>query len=461
MRTMFTRNDARTAVNLFEALASGYGRRNFVVRLWDGTSWGDTERPRFTLVFKHPGAVRKMFAAPSELALGEAFIHDDFDIEGDMEAAFELADYLLAGEYSVTDRLQLGSLLLRLPNNEHLTERYPAPDLKGSIHSKQRDSKAICYHYDVSNDFYALWLDSRMVYSCGYFKSEKDSLDTAQEQKLDYLCRKLRLRRGDHILDLGCGWGGLMEYAVIHYGVQACGVTLSIPQAELARERFRQAGISDRCRVEVSDYRDLDSSEQYDKIVSVGMFEHVGEAQLPEYFSQAWALLRPGGVFLNHGIAASATFERKGPSFIDKYVFPDGELVPLYSTLRAAETCGFEVRDVESLREHYALTLRQWVRRLEENAGKARTITDDTTYRVWRLYMSGSAHGFQTGRLNIYQTLLSKPDRGESRLPLTREDWHGCEHVGKLHVERNACLFAGSHAMPRTRSCCFQQHGRS
>ncbi|HEX2917419.1 MAG TPA: class I SAM-dependent methyltransferase, partial [Edaphobacter sp.] len=255
MRTTFTRNDARATVNLLEALTSSYGRRNFGVQLWDGTSWGDTKQPRFTLVLKHPGAVRKMFAAPNELALGEAFVHDDFDIEGDMEAAFELADYLLAREYSVSHRLRLGSLLLGLPDNERVTERYPAPDLKGAVHSKQRDSKAIRYHYDVSNDFYALWLDSRMVYSCGYFKLESDTLDTAQEQKLDYLCRKLRLRRGDRILDLGCGWGGLMEYAVIHYGVHACGVTLSIPQAELARKRFRQAGISDRCRVEVSDYR--------------------------------------------------------------------------------------------------------------------------------------------------------------------------------------------------------------
>jgi cyclopropane-fatty-acyl-phospholipid synthase len=314
--------------------------------------------------------------------------------------------------------------LRQLPDGTRAAEHgHSAPELSGALHSKQRDRRAVTYHYD-SNDFYALWLDRRLVYSCGYFKSAGDDLDTAQEQKLDYICRKLRLRRGDRILDLGCGWGGLLQYAAAKYGVEAFGITLSVPQAELARERFREAGVSDQCRVEVSDYRDLDLSQQYDKLVSIGMFEHVGKSLLPEYFSRAWALLRPGGVFLNHGIAASATFVRKGPSFVDKYVFPDGELVPIHRTLRVAEACGFEVRDVESLREHYMFTLRHWVRRLEANSDEARKIAGDVIYRVWRLYMSGSAHAFQTGRLNLYQTLLSKPDHGESRLPLTREDWY-------------------------------------
>lgn len=425
MSAMLLKDNALITTQLLEDLTSGYGRHDFAVRLWDGTTWGDNARPRFTLVLKHPGALRNMFTSPSELTLGEAFIYDDFDIEGNVEAAFDLADHLLAREWGISDQLRVGSLLRKLPDGIRAAEHgHSAPELGGALHSKQRDRKAVTYHYDVSNDFYALWLDRRLIYSCGYFKSAGDDLDTAQEQKLDYICRKLRLRRGDRLLDLGCGWGGLMEYAVTHYGVHALGVTLSAPQAELARERFRLAGIADRCRVEVSDYRDLDTSQQYDKIVSVGMFEHVGEALLPEYFGQVWALLHPGGVFLNHGIAASATFQRKGPSFVDKHVFPDGELVPLNTTLRTAETRGFEVRDLESLREHYALTLRHWVRRLEAKANEARKIAGDVTYRVWRLYMSGSAHAFQTGRLNVYQTLLSKADHGESRLPLTREDWY-------------------------------------
>jgi cyclopropane-fatty-acyl-phospholipid synthase len=281
----------------------------------------------------------------------------------------------------------------------------------------------VTYHYDVSNDFYALWLDRSMVYSCAFFKSSEDGLDTAQAQKLDYLCRKLRLRPGDRVLDLGCGWGALLMHAARNYGVHAFGITLSVPQAEFARERIREAGLDDLCKIEVCDYRDLPRQE-YDKLVSVGMFEHIGAALLPEYFRRAWSLLRPGGVFLNHGIAASATFRQNGPSFMDKYVFPDGELVPINVTLRAAEACGFEVRDAESLREHYALTLRRWVRRLEGRAPEARSIVGEITYRVWRLYMSGSAHAFANGRLNLYQVLLSKPEDGDSQLPLTRADWY-------------------------------------
>lgn len=263
-----------------------------------------------------------------------------------------------------------------------------------------------------------------MVYSCAYFESAGDGIDTAQTQKLDYICRKLRLRAGERLLDLGCGWGGLLIHAARNYGVQAFGITLSIPQAEIAGQRIREQGLTDQCRVDVYDYRDLESGAEFDKLVSVGMFEHVGEAMLPEYFRQAWLRLRPGGTFLNHGIASSAGFKRSGPSFIDKYVFPDGELVPIHVTLRAAELSGFEVRDVESLREHYALTLREWVRRLESKAEQAKNIVEDSTYRVWRLYMSGSAHAFKTSRLNLYQVLLSKPDHGQSRLPLTREDWY-------------------------------------
>jgi cyclopropane-fatty-acyl-phospholipid synthase len=410
------------SVRLLEELTTNYRGRGFAVRLWDGTEWCHGHRPHFTLVLRYPGALRSMLMSPSELTLGEAFIHDDFDIEGDIEGAFELADFLLSRDFSVMDKLKLGGMLTRLPAESEPQNGRQGADLVGSVHSKERDRKAISYHYDVSNDFYALWLDRSMVYSCAYFQSTRDSIDTAQTQKLDYICRKLRLRAGDRLLDLGCGWGGLLIHAAINYGVKAFGITLSIPQAEMARQRIREAGLADRCRVDVCDYRDLETGQEFDKLVSVGMFEHVGEALLPEYFRQAWLRLRPGGVFLNHGIAASATFRRKGPSFMDKYVFPDGELVPVSATLRAAESAGFEVRDVESLREHYAITLRQWVRRLESKAGLAQSIVGEGTYRVWRLYMSGSAHAFTTGRLNLYQILLSKPDCGESHLPLTRED---------------------------------------
>jgi cyclopropane-fatty-acyl-phospholipid synthase len=270
-----------------------------------------------------------------------------------------------------------------------------------------------------------------MVYSCAYFSKPEEDLDSAQERKLDYVCGKLRLRQGERLLDIGCGWGALIMHAAAHYGVECVGITLSVPQAEVARKRLRAAGLNDLCRVEVSDYRDIDHDQQYDKIVSVGMFEHVGEAFLPEYFQRAWDLLRPGGVFLNHGVAYSATYRRRGPSFTDRYVFPDGDLVPISTSLRAGELSGFELRDVESLREHYALTLHHWIQRLEAHREEACHITDDATYRIWRLQMAGSAHGFRSGRLNVYQTLFAKPVCGHSGLPLTRADWY--------HVQADRC----------------------
>jgi cyclopropane-fatty-acyl-phospholipid synthase len=365
-----------------------------------------------------------MFHAPSELTLGEAYIYDDFDIEGDMEAAFDLADYLLGHERSQGASSELAERLQEVTASDRRRTAAARLELRGPVHSKDRDRQVISYHYDLPAEFYALWLDRSMVYSCAYFDTPQEDLDSAQQRKQDYVCRKLRLRRGDRLLDIGCGWGGLLMHAAAHYGVEAVGITLSVPQAELARQRIRESGLTHRCRVEVADYRDIDHIQQYDKIVSVGMFEHVGEALLGEYFRRAWHMLQPGGAFLNHGIAYSATHRRRGPSFTDRYVFPNGELVPISTSLRAAELTGFEVRDVESLREHYCLTLRHWGRRLEAHAEEARRITDDITYRIWRLYMAGSAHGFQTGRLNLYQALLAKPQRGESGLPLTREDWY-------------------------------------
>jgi cyclopropane-fatty-acyl-phospholipid synthase len=416
--------DVRTSIRFLEDLTSDYRGRSFAVRLWEGTEWRHACQPHFTLMLKHPGALRNMFMSPSELTLGQAFTYDDFDVDGDLEGAFELADFLLSRNYPLIEKVKFGGLIARLPTEGRQENRGQGAELRGSVHTKERNREAVTYHYDVSNEFYSLWLDRSMVYSCAYFKSMQDSIDAAQTQKLDHICRRLRLRKGDRLLNIGCGWGGLLIHAAKNYGVDAFGITLSVPQAEMTRQRIREAGLADRCRVEVCDYRDLDTRRPYDKLVSVGMFEHVGQALLPEYFRQAWSLLRSGGVFLNHGIAASASFQRKGPSFIDKYVFPDGELVPVHATLRAAESVGFEVRDVESLREHYALTLQQWVRRLESKAVQARSIVGEETYRVWRLYMAGSAHAFTAGRLNLYQILLSKPDGGEAHLPLTREDWY-------------------------------------
>ncbi len=420
----------RVTLDTLELLFTGDAAQQVRVRLWDGTYWpDDTPRPA-TLVLKHPGALRAMLLPGTEVGLGEAYLYDDFDIEGNVESVFGLADALTGNAPDWRTKLHVGSGLTRLPAGEHKRQGRRGPArLSGRKHSVERDRQAVTYHYNVSNDFYALWLDRRMVYSCAYFHSSDDDLDTAQEQKLEHICRKLRLKPGQRLLDIGCGWGGLVIYAAQHYGVDATGITLSQPQADLANRRIASANLSDRCRVEVRDYREVapDNSNGYDALVSVGMFEHVGAAKLPSYFDRAWQLLKPGGVFLNHGIASRATdLNQGGPSFSNTYVFPDGELRPINLTLHAAEESGFEVRDVESLREHYALTLRHWVRGLEAHHDRALEFVDEPTYRVWRLFMSGSAYGFSAGRLNVYQSLLVKPDRqGRSGLPWTRADWYG------------------------------------
>jgi cyclopropane-fatty-acyl-phospholipid synthase len=423
-----TRDPARqAALELLEELFADAQPEELAVRLWDGSIWqpGDSRgTPRVTLVLQHAGTLRSMFSDPSDLTLGEAYIYDDCDVEGDIEALLPLMDRLFARGFSLGDRFRYANLLRRLPKMQAPRPAQYQAALNGALHSKARDRRAVTYHYNLSNDFYRLWLDRRMVYSCGYFHSPQDTLDQAQENKLDYLCRKLRLRPGDRLLDIGCGWGALILHAAKNYGAQALGITLSEPQVQLANDLIRQEGLEDRCRAQVCDYRDLNEAETFDKIVSVGMFEHVGEKLLPEYFARAWRLLKPGGVFLNHGIAETAHKPNRGQSFVARYVFPDGELVPLSVALRAAEEAGWEVRDVESLREHYIMTLRHWVARLEQQAGKARETVGEVAYRIWRLYMAGCAHRFRTGWLNLYQTLLVKPDQGDSRLPLRREDWY-------------------------------------
>lgn len=429
-RTKRSQEAAELTINLLQTLLAGALDDQVGVRLWDGTRWPDAKPRPTTLVLKHPGALRRMLLPGTEVGLGEAYLYDDFDVEGDMEAIFALAEKLAQDAEGVLQKLRAARILLRLPPGPErkLIGRGPA-QLKGKPHSIARDRQAVTFHYDVSNAFYALWLDQNMVYSCAYFHAPGDSLDRAQERKLDYICRKLRLRPGQRLLDIGCGWGGLVMYAARHYGVDVTGITLSQPQAELARQRIASAGLADRCRVWVRDYREMDTPGDYDALVSVGMFEHVGAQLLPTYFARAWRLLKPGGVFLNHGIACRATDRpRRGRSFSDAYVFPDGELTPISTSLRVAEETGFEVRDVESLREHYALTLHRWVQRLEAHHQQALRYVDEPTYRVWRLFMSGSAYGFSCGRLNVYQTLLVRPDEsGKSSLPLTRRDWYDNE----------------------------------
>lgn len=417
-----------TSLDILNAVFSAYPSHDFAVQLWDGTTWPDNAplAPAFTLRLNHPGTLRKMFLPPSELNLGESFIYGDFDIDGDLSAAYPLAEHFENLDWGMGDKLSIARRLLTLPNTSAERAGRQAARVSGQQHSRARDRQAISYHYDVSSDFYALWLDQRMIYSCAYFADAAEGIDTAQERKLDYICRKLRLQPGERLLDIGCGWGGLVIYAAKHYGVKALGISLSQPQVDLARDRITETGLADRCRVEYLDYRKVAPEQPFDKLVSVGMFEHVGEAQMRVYFDQARELLRPGGAFLNHAIARPGWVPApKSDSFSNRYVFPDGEPVPVSLSARVAEESGFEVRDVESLREHYALTLRRWVQRLESKHDEALQHVDEVTYRVWRLFMSGSAAGFDSGRTNVYQTLLVKPGAdGTSGLPLTRGDWY-------------------------------------
>lgn len=401
---------------------------NVGVRLWNGKTWPDDTPRSVTLVLQHPGALARMFSAGTEVGVAEAFVHNDFDIEGDILAVFDLADELLARLGDWKEKLKLAGLFMTLPHGASSLSDGILPHLVGSQHSPGRDRAAVTFHYDLSNDFYQLWLDRRMVYSCAYFEAPNESIDKAQEQKLAYICRKLRLQPGQRLLEFGCGWGGLILYAAEHFGVHATGITLSSHQAELARERIRAKGLRESVEVRVSDYRDLATETgSYDAAVSVGMAEHVGRAQLPNYFAIAHALLKPQGVFLNHAIGEGviARPDNTGGSFIDRYVFPDGDIPRLPVMLGAAEAAGFEIRDVENLREHYTLTLQHWLRRLEARRDQALAFVSEETYRVWRLYLAGSAHGFRRGHIAVYQSLLTKLDgSGRANLPLTRRDWY-------------------------------------
>jgi cyclopropane-fatty-acyl-phospholipid synthase len=413
--------------------------RSFQIRLWNGGELPAAGGAPFRLVFNHPGAVRRMFSPPIELSLGEAFIYGDFEIEGDIIASFSLYDALRQRTFSTGDLLALARDWLALPKSDvtRLTGRGSA-QIRGAIHSRERDRAAIGYHYNVGNEFYALWLDRRMQYSCGYFPTGAEDIDAAQECKLEHICRKLRLKPGERVLDIGCGWGGLALYAAEKYGVEVLGVTLSDKQVEYANVQIARAGLSDRVQIKLQDYRDL-QSESFDKLVSVGMFEHVGRSHLPEYFAQTYRLLKPGGLFLNHGISiwpgAWPAGARPGgwQRFIERrlvgsglfsqhYIFPDGELEPVSEVNLMAERAGFEVRDVENLREHYALTLRHWLKRLEQQRDDVIRLTDEVTFRTWRIFLASSAYGFESADINVNQSLLSKTVDGKSSAPLTRAD---------------------------------------
>ncbi|HEY7354716.1 MAG TPA: class I SAM-dependent methyltransferase [Terriglobales bacterium] len=413
------------AMAIVHELLHDYHPRDFAIEFWDGSRW-DPEAGqfcRFTWHIHHPGVLRSLLRSDRQVALGEAFIYGEFDISGDILAIFPIAEYLEQKHFGAGSKLKLGTMLLGLPSKLHDEEA--RAELHGRTHSKSRDRDAVSFHYDLSNDFYQLWLDSQMVYSCAYFQSQDDNIESAQAQKLDYICRKLRLQPGERLLDIGCGWGGLIKHAARNYGVHATGITLSHQQLALAQQRIHEAGLSSRCEVRLLDYRDAHQLGEFDKLVSVGMVEHVGESALPEYFRCAFELLKPGGVFLNHGIGRAGNRPKPAEkTFTDIYVFPDGELLPIPTTLACAEEAGFEVRDVENLRQHYFYTLCHWLRRLERNQEPATHSIGELKYRIWRLYLAGSAYYFQSGKLDLYQSLLVKTVNGRCEVPLTRQDWY-------------------------------------
>lgn len=425
---------ADEASDLLKRLFRGFDG-SLVVRLWNGTALKlgkpgpDASDAPFTLVCRHPGVVRSMVLGRDPLRLVEAFFRGDIDIEGDFFAALRLKDHLHSIRLSARDRLRalFTALRLRVPNDARSGPRsHLAPPHGHAVksHSKTENRAAISFHYDVSNEFYRLWLDAERVYSCAYFTSPGESLDQAQRNKLEHVCRKLRLRPGERLLDIGCGWGALVCWAARHHGVRAHGITLSRRQLEYAQQRIRSEGLQEQVTVELRDYRDLAGEGVYDKVSSVGMFEHVGLANLPAYLASVRRVLRPGGLFLNHGITHDEEGWNKtlATAFINRYVFPDGELDCVSNIQLGMERAGFEIHDVEGLRPHYALTLRHWVRRLEANREAALREVDEPTFRVWRLYMATCALEFESGGTGIYQILASKRNEGEWPVPLSRCD---------------------------------------
>ncbi len=403
--------------NRFAPLAARFegrlpGGLPFAVRFWDGSELRPEEGRGSgdTVVVRDSRALSYIAGAPNQLGLGRAWVAGDLEVEGDLERALRAGERFRDLRLGLGDKLasalaaaRAGGLRLR-PPPPPASEAHPA----GPLHSLRRDREAVRHHYDVSNDFYRLVLGPSMVYSCAYFASPSDSLETAQERKLEVICRKLRLAAGERLLDVGCGWGSLIIHAARHHGARAVGVTLSEPQAELARERVRAAGVEHRCEVRVQDYREVDDGP-YDKIASVGMYEHVGAALLDEYMRRLRDLARPGGLVLNHGIVRLGRPPRSRDTFIWRYVFPDGELHPVGDVVGAMERAGLELRDAESLRVHYALTLHRWVQNLAANRDRGIAEAGEERERIWRLYMTGSALAFERGDISIQQLLAAVP----------------------------------------------------
>jgi cyclopropane-fatty-acyl-phospholipid synthase len=378
------------------------------IALWDGTEVPLGDQRKVGIRLRSTSAARYLLK-PSLDALGEGYVEGHLDVDGRIRDIVEIAEQLAR---DADDRQGKGRLPAWM-----------------SRHTRRSDRAAIEYHYDVSNDFYALWLDPNMVYSCAYFDSPERDLASAQVAKLDHICRKLRLAPGETLLDIGCGWGAMAIHAARHYGVKAVGITLSTNQHALATERVRAAGLSERVEIRLQDYRDLTGDGVFDKISSIGMFEHVGLKNLAAYFATVRRLLKPGGVAMNHGITSADPESRSvglgAGDFIDRYVFPDGELPHVSLAIRELSQAGLELVDAESLRRHYALTCGHWSDAFERNIAELERLAGPQRARIWRVYLAGCAHAFAKGWINIHQLLAIRSEDGASPLPLTRDYMYG------------------------------------
>lgn len=374
------------------------------LRLWDGHEFDLGPQPQVTILVKDPTLMSQL-SHPGLDELGTAFVEGKLELEGTISEVIRICD-------------ELSEALLK-DEEDDVPVR--------SEHDKATDAASISYHYDLSNAFYQLWLDPDMAYSCAYFKNADDTLEQAQQNKFEHLCRKLRLKQGDYLLDVGCGWGGLARFAAREYGAKVFGITLSKEQLKLGRERVKAEGLQKQVDLQILDYRDLPQDGRFDKVVSVGMFEHVGHANLDLYCQRLFGAVREGGLVMNHGITAKhldgRPVGRGAGNFIERYVFPHGELPHVSMISGSISEAGLEVVDVESLRLHYARTLKFWSDNLEGRLEEASAMVPEKALRIWRLYLAGCSYAFTRGWINLHQILAVKPRAdGSHDLPLTRAD---------------------------------------
>lgn len=418
---------AEISKRILAQVSDGYDG-SYAVRLWDSGSWKyGSNDPEFTLVLQHPAALRAMFLhlSKSAVGFGEAYVFNDFDVEGDFRAFTRWLSHLIENDdrHGLFWRLGIGRLLLKLPKSlSQRDESLAGKPTKGD-HRIERDREAISYTYDIPGEVYELFLDKYLQYTCGYYRDPHDDLESSQRNKMDHVCRKLRLKPGERLADFGCGWGGLLIYAAEKYGVDATGFTLSKVQADYASKAIAEAGLQDRVRVELCDFREFQPTVLFDKATSVGVGEHIGHKNLPAFFEKVYECLKPGGLYLHHTINLAPG--RKRPpwtAFSHKYVFPNGEMQTVLFVLTTGAAAGFEIRDVENLREHYVSTLQDWVRKLESNHERIVALVGEPRYRIFRLYMSGATFGFRKGVYNLTQSLFAKLDGHTANVPPTRAD---------------------------------------